>query len=272
VSTRQLRLGNDTHIAPARLDSTSLTVGADAALGKDWRAGAALHYDNGKLKINDRSSHSNLESVGLTLAAGRDVALADGQLNLLVGASYAWHRLKSRRNTGESGLDQTLKTSYNGNTSQVFGELGYALPLTPSSTLEPFAGLAWTRVHTKGFTESGGSAALSGQSQSTQTTASTLGLRTQVRLPMGSGQTTLHASAGWRHAFGDVQPQARLAFDGGQTYTVQGTPIARDAAVLGLGVAVNLSDSTTLGVNYAGQFGNNGLRDHAGELRLRWAF
>ena len=71
VSTRQLRLGNDTHIAQARLDSTSLTVGADAALGKDWRAGAALHYDNGKLKINDRSSQSDLESVGLTLGAGR---------------------------------------------------------------------------------------------------------------------------------------------------------------------------------------------------------
>ncbi len=272
ISTRQQRLGEGNDVATARMDTTSLTVGGDMVVGNNWRAGAALHYDNGRIKVDDRRSKNDLESVGLTLGAGRIIPIADGKLNVLLGAGYVRHQLKSRRDISDSGLNQTLKANYHGDTTHAFGELGYALPLNASTTLEPFAGLAWTRLHTQGFTESGGSAALSGESQSSNTTTSTLGLRAQMQLPVGSAQATLHASAGWRHAYGNVNPQALVAFDGGQPYSVQGAPIARNAALVEVGAALNLSPNATLKLGYAGQFGNNGLRDHAGELKLNWLF
>ncbi len=93
-----------------------------------------------------------------------------------------------------------------------------------------------------------------------------------MQLPVSSAQATVHVSAGWRHAYGNVNPQARLVYDGGKRYSVQGAPIARDAALMELGATLNLSRNATLTLGYAGQFGNSRQRDHAGELKLNWLF
>ncbi|MFA5491202.1 MAG: autotransporter domain-containing protein, partial [Candidimonas sp.] len=128
------------------------------------------------------------------------------------------------------------------------------------------------RLHTRSFEESGGSAALHGASQSSQTTASTVGVRLQTRLSSRTVQADVYASLGWRHTFGSITPQATLAFAGSQNYTVRGTPLARDAALIGLGVQAAVSQNATVGLSYGGQFGNNGLRDHQGQLSVRWTF
>ncbi|CAB3726064.1 hypothetical protein LMG3458_04408 [Achromobacter deleyi] len=38
------------------------------------------------------------------------------------------------------------------------------------------------------------------------------------------------ASLGWRDAMGDVKPRQKLAFEGGNTFSVTGVPIARNTA------------------------------------------
>ncbi|HTK00248.1 MAG TPA: autotransporter domain-containing protein, partial [Bordetella sp.] len=81
----------------------------------------------------------------------------------------------------------------------------------------------------------------------------------------------LTASLGWRHAMGDVNPTQAVAFDGGTTFSVAGVPIARDAAVLGLGAEMTIARNTTAGISYDAQFGG-GNRQQSGVLKLAMRF
>src|SRR5690606_23143726 len=136
-------------------------------------------------------------------------AVGQGKLNLLVGGAYSWHSVESRRHASVADWNHTLKAKYHAHTSQVFGELGYALPVG-QATVEPFAGLAWTDVRTRGFSESGGATALSASTQSTDMTTSTLGLRASTGFTLRQGQGRVHGSVAWRHAFGGVTPLRTL--------------------------------------------------------------
>ncbi|MNT61160.1 Extracellular serine protease precursor [compost metagenome] len=62
-----------------------------------------------------------------------------------------------------------------------------------------------------------------------------------------------------------------MAFSTGPSFTVAGTPIARDAAVAELGAEVAVSKNAAIGLSYQGQFGN-GSRENAGFLNVRWNF
>ncbi|MGF7056127.1 outer membrane autotransporter protein [Bosea sp. OAE752] len=66
----------------------------------------------------------------------------------------------------------------------------------------------------------------------------------------------------WRHAFGDVDPKATLAFAGSSTFTVAGLPIARDAAMVEAGLDLAIARNTTLGVSYTGQLAED-AQDHS---------
>ena len=85
----------------------------------------------------------------------------------------------------------------------------------------------------RGFNESGGSAALSGQAQKQRLTTSLAGVRGQWQ-PEGTA-IALRGMLGWRHAYGGLKHSATLAFDQGPAFSVAGTPIARDAARVELG-------------------------------------
>lgn len=69
-----------------------------------------------------------------------------------------------------------MTADYRANTPQAFAELGYRLGDGPA-TLKPFVNLAYVSLHTDGFTETGGSAALRSRGGDTTSTFSTLGLR-----------------------------------------------------------------------------------------------
>jgi outer membrane autotransporter protein len=90
---------------------------------------------------------------------------------------------------------------------------------------------------------------------------STLGLRASMPLSFGSMEATLRGMAGWRHAYGDVTPMSRLAFTGMDTFEISGLPIARDAALLGVGFDVVVATATTFGLSYQGQIASE-VQDH----------
>ena len=130
---------------------------------------------------------------------------------------------------------------------------------------------SWNQIRTRDFQESGGTAALRGEGSTDDVTSTTLGLRGAMLIGSDSAPGRLTATLGWRHAMGDVKPTQKLAFEGGSTFSVSGVPIARDAAVLGLGAEVAITRSTTAGVAYDAQFGG-GNRQQAGMFRLMTRF
>ncbi|MBB1624693.1 hypothetical protein A9974_05485 [Achromobacter sp. UMC71] len=257
--------------APAGRQSTGgVFVGADRAVGAGWRLGAALGYTNGKLTVDDRSSKSDIDSYSAVIYGGKAFEVGKDRLNWLLGAAYTWHDISSERRVALPGLNQTLRADYGASTGQLFTELGYAMRFS-SVTMEPFAGVAWSDQRTRGFSESGGAAALSGRSAHDTQTITTLGLRAQTPWSLGRLDGAVRGTLGWRHAFGDVKPVSKMALDGGSTFTVAGAAIARDAALLELGMDVAVSRSATIGIAYSGQFASN-TRENAGTINVRWAF
>lgn len=72
---------------------------------------------------------------------------------------------------------------------------------------------------------------------------------------------TLTGMMGWRHAFGDTIPESTHAFSAGDAFTVAGTPIARNGAVVEAGVDLDLTPTATFGLAYQSRFAS-GTRDH----------
>ncbi|MGB3432102.1 autotransporter-associated beta strand repeat-containing protein [Achromobacter sp.] len=258
--------------AQARQHTGGLFIGADHEVGHSgWRLGAAVGYTDSKISVDDRSSQADVSGYSATLYGGKSFAVGAGKLNFLAGAAYTWHDVNTKRYATVASTQEKLTADYGANTTQLFTELGYSMPLTDSTRIEPFVGFAWSDLRTRGFSESGGSAALNGHSSSDKQTSSTLGLRTQTDFTVGRAEARLHAMAGWRHAFGGLTAETTMAFEGSQAFTVAGTPIARNAALAELGAEVAVSRDTTLALTYNGQYGG-GNREHAGSLNVRWRY
>ncbi|WP_038357951.1 autotransporter domain-containing protein, partial [Bosea sp. UNC402CLCol] len=101
---------------------------------------------------------------------------------------------------------------------------------------------------------------------------STLGLRAATSLDLQGMAVTLRGGLAWRHAFGDVDPKATLAFAGSSSaFTVAGLPIARDAAMVEAGLDLAIGRNATLGVSYTGQLAED-TQDHSfkGVLAVRF--
>lgn len=265
-------LKGDSNTAKVRTDTGGIFIGGDAEVGNGWRVGGAAGFTDGRIKVNARDSKSDVKSYTAAIYGGNSWEMDNGSLNFLAGVGYTRHDIDTRRHVTVGGA-QTLKAGYKGNTTQLFTELGYAVPVGEASTVEPYLGLAWIGQRTKSFSESGGAAALKGKSQRDDVTAFTMGLRGETVFDMGDSQGKLMAGAGWRHASGDVDAARRVAFrDGnGDYFKIAGAPIAKNAAVLDLGAEMQIGKNSALGLSYAGQFGS-GQKDNVGSLYLRVRF
>ncbi|MCV3243286.1 autotransporter domain-containing protein [Mesorhizobium sp. ZC-5] len=233
-----------------------LFVGADAAVAETWRVGLVTGYSRSSFHVDDRASSSDSDNYHLGLFGGTRW----GNLGLSLGAAHTWHDIETGRGIAFPGFAGSAEASYDARTAQVFGELGYQVD-RGSFALEPFANLAYVNVHTDGFAEDGGAAALTSASGTTDATFTTLGLRASTDINLGSMLAAARGMLGWRHTFGDVTPFSDLAFAGGEAFTIAGTPIAEDALVLEAGFDVGLSEKTSLGVSYSGQIASD-ASDH----------
>lgn len=137
--------------------------------------------------------------------------------------------------------------------------------------MEPFAGLAHVATRMDRFNETGGATALSGDAIKMDTTFFTIGLRLERSFDTEQRAWKVNGSVGWRHAFGDVDPAARMAFAGSDGYAVAGTPIAENSLRVEAGVSAQLTGNADLSVSYGGQFGD-GVTDNAANLRLNFRF
>ncbi|WP_256943212.1 autotransporter outer membrane beta-barrel domain-containing protein [Achromobacter xylosoxidans] len=252
--------------------TTGVYGGGEFEAGAGWRLGGALGATRSRVRIDAADARLDVYSYTAGAYGKKSFHAGPGKLNLLAAASYTWHDIDTRRHFEMPGIArQTLTADFSAYTAQAFSELSYELALSESATLEPFAGMAVRNVRTRSFSESGGSTALSADAGRIRQTTTTLGLRGQTGFALGPTFGKLHATLGWRRAFGDVQPETTLVLDGGSVLTVAGAPIARSAALAGLGLEVAVSRSAVIGLAYGGQYGG-GNREHTGSLSLRWAF
>ncbi|TWT11624.1 autotransporter-associated beta strand repeat-containing protein [Reyranella sp. CPCC 100927] len=244
-------------------------IGVDATFERTWRVGLAAGYTRASFDVDSRASSGHSDNVHVALYGGGQL----GALGLRAGASLTWHAIDTTRRVAFPGVADRLKADYNARTTQIFGEAGYALSFDRVS-VEPFAGLAYVNYRSDRINETGGAAALTGRRQAFDMGFSTLGLRAAatVTAPSDTTVATVRGTLGWRHAFGDVTPEQRLAFrTGSDPFTVVGVPIARDSLLVEAGLDVDVTNYARFGLTYSGQFATK-ARDHAvkGSLTLRF--
>lgn len=235
-------------------DTGGVLVGADAVSG-DWMLGLMAGYSRTSARVDDRNSSSDINSYHAGLYGSREF----GALKLRSGLIYSWNDIATNRSVVFGGLNNQLSASYDAGALQAFGEIGYGIE-TEMALFEPFANLVHVNLATDGFTETGGSAALTSAKASSDVTFTTLGVRVNRAVNLGGTSATLKGMLGWEHGLGDTTPQSTLAFAGGKGFTISGTPIASDAAVFDAGFDVALSETATLGLSYNGQLSRDTSR------------
>ncbi|UGX87994.1 autotransporter domain-containing protein [Phyllobacterium meliloti] len=241
-------------------------TGFDGVIADTWRFGLLAGYGNTSVHTDRGRASADSYQVGVYGGTRIDA------LTLSLGTSLAHHEIDTRRKVVFGGINDSNTADYTANTVQLFGEAAYRID-TAYAALEPFAAAAYTHLKTAGFTEIGGTTALSGSSGTTDLTTTTLGLRASHRFALSEATVlTAHGMAGWRHAFGDTTPEASLAFaSGGQAFAVSGSPIASDTALVEAGLDFGIGKATTLGISYTGQFSQQ-TRDNAVKADLTVRF
>ncbi|TWS93424.1 autotransporter domain-containing protein, partial [Reyranella sp. CPCC 100927] len=261
------RTSGDGNAATAKRTTGGFFIGADTKIADTWTIGLATGYSRSTIDVDGRSSRATIDSYHLALYGGAQF----GPVGVRLGASHTWHSIDSSRSITFPGVADAARADYKARTTQVFGDVGYTVALGDVA-LEPFASLAWVHLSTNRFGERGGIAALRTRGGSDSNLFSTLGIRAAAQVWNDQNKTlTLRGTLGWRHAFGDVTPAARMAFAGGASFGVEGTPIARNAVVVEAGFDLKVGSSFTVGAGYSGVLAS-GARDHAFKGNLSYKF
>jgi len=257
---------SDGNAAELDHDTGGLLMGMDGVVAENWRLGLIAGYSHSSFDASDRASSGSSDNYHLGLYAGTRW----DNLGLRSGIAYSWHDIETSRAVSFPGFSDTLAGDYSAGTFQAFGELGYRID-TAAASFEPFADLAYVSLNADDFTEKGGPAALRGQSQTTDTTFTTLGIRAAAGFELGAMRATARGMLGWRHAFGGTTPLSIQAFVGSDAFTVAGVPIAEDAAVIEAGLDLSLTDTASFGLAYQGQIASD-ARQHGFDAKLNVKF
>jgi fibronectin-binding autotransporter adhesin len=261
------KINSDGNAADVGRNLAGFFTGFDRRFG-EWRLGAAAGYTNSSLSMSARASSANIDTAYLAAYAGTGF----GAWNFRSGATFAWNTIGTSRSIVFPGFAEQASAHYGAGEGQVFGELGYGMTFGGIAA-EPFAGLAWVHLDTRGFTETGGVSALTGTGNKDDVGYSTLGLRAATYYLLQNGMALIpRASVAWQHAFGAVTPTAALAFQStGAGFGIAGVPLARDAALIEAGGDLQLSAQAKVGVAYAGQLANS-AHDHSVKGNFTWRF
>jgi outer membrane autotransporter protein len=253
-------------VSGAERATAGTLLGYDVDIGHGWQAGVFGGFGQSSIALDDIDAKIDATSYHVGAYASTEA----GPLAFSLGGAYTANNADSQRRVTYGDLGETLTADYTVDVLQVFGEASYRFD-TGIGTLAPFLGLAHVRASTNGFVEQGGSAALQSSGDVVATTFATLGLRVEQELALEGISATLRGEIGWRHAFGDVDPQVDLAFDGGDAFRVVGAPVSVDSAVLSAAVDFKLAPQSTFSVGYGGQLGMD-ASNHAVSAALKIGF
>lgn len=261
----------DGNAAKLKQNTSGLYLGMNQDLGQSgWRAGGLLGYSRTSAKSYARYASADIDNYSAAVYAGKGFAHGVNKVNVLGGLSYSHHSIDTDRSVPLLG--QRLKTDYSAQTTQLFAELGYAMPWDAKTTIEPFAGLTVAQQRVDGFHERGGFAELSAASSSQTRTHMTLGVRGHSQVQLADKDVKLHATLGWRRGLGNMDTTRAMAFSSvGSEFTIAGVPLARNSALLGVQALAQLSRNAQLELGYNGEFGGRSSA-HAIQAKLNWLF
>jgi autotransporter-associated beta strand protein len=245
-------------------EQRGILTGIDYAVN-NIKVGGMFHYTNTDVEFASLGQ-SQVESVGGAIYGG--YRAPDAGLAVGMGISLASNNTDGSRAITAPGLQQTLAGRVDGSTLQVFAEASFDLVKAANTRVEPFGRVAFARVTSDAFAETGGIAAVNGTKQGSDLTLTTLGVRGAIV----TGLATLSGSAGWAHTSGDRTASTLLSITGPNTpYVVNAAALDGDAVALEAQASFNLTQTISLGVGYSGLIGSNNS-DHGARATLTIGF
>lgn len=262
------KFNGDGNAADVSRNLAGFFTGVDRRFGDNWRAGFASGYTNSSVRIGERASLANIDTVHLAAYAGANF----GPWNLRSGAAFSWSTVGTNRSILFPGFFDSTTARYDASTAQIFGEVGYGIALGTIAA-EPFAGLAWVHLNSHSFRETGGAAALSGSGNTDDVGYSTLGARAATNYLLPNEMVLRpRVTAAWQHAFGTLDPATALTFQGaGAAFSIAGVPLARDALLVETGLDLEINPRATVGISYVGQLANS-AHDQSVKGNFTWKF
>lgn len=244
-------------------DTQGAVVGADWALDTQWRVGLVGGYSSTDIGAGS-SVDGNVDSYHLGVYALHQ----RGPYNLRLGAAYSDHDGDSKRQIKFNGFDDTVRGDYDADSLQAFVELGYAINRGRLEA-EPYANLGYQRYDQDSYTEKGGPAALHVKSEDQDNVTSAFGVRLAYLDTLQNGMSvTPRLGVGWRHVYGEVDSHIKQSFaSGGTAFSVEGSALDRDSALLEAGLDVGINAKQNIGIGYSGQLGSDS-QNHA--FMVQW--
>jgi outer membrane autotransporter protein len=239
-----------------------VTIGADYRVNRHLVMGAALGYAN-------TSSHlSRGGNLGIDSGKGSLYATLYGTgfyLNGIAGAGYGSIDTK-RRTLGGFAYGETNATDFNG----LLGS-GYDFH-QGAFTWGPVASLQFTTVGIDSFGERGALGALRIHAQSQDSLQSAVGVKASYNQRIGRVVLTPEIRAQWQHEYLDSASSIDAGFSSGDSFTVLGPKIGRDALLLDAGVSAQLSSRVAIFAFYTGELARENYTVHSINGGVRVSF
>lgn len=233
--------------------SNGFIFGVDGAVNETWRVGAAAAAGTSKFSSSSRNSSSRGEQYQLGIFAGAQW----DKIKFRAGISQSLSDLKSKRSVAFDGFSDKSKSSFDINTTQVFGEVSYDLKYR-NIDIAPFAGLAYVDADIDKIKEKGGDSRLNVDGIHQSVSFATLGSRAGTKFKLGKWDGKVQGSLGYRHAMGGRYATSTSSFaEGGGTFEAEGVQLARNMAITDLTFEVSPTKLITTGVSYQGKFGSD---------------
>ncbi|WOC15051.1 hypothetical protein MP213Fo_05000 [Pseudochrobactrum sp. MP213Fo] len=230
--------------------------GADTSFNESLRAGLMAGIEKSTFNVDDLNSSSRVDSYHVGVY-GR---WKEQAVSVHLGGAYSWHNVIMDRSFVAGANPQTLKSDYQAQTVQLFGELAYDLNVDMFD-FQPFAGLAYVRTQRDGFAEQTINPLIDGALQTDDTalsnTFTSLGVRFGKQWQHANDvKVKIHMAPAWRHAFGDEQANSIFVLNPTTSFNIGGLPLSRDVFAMETGLSVDFNPRVSVGVSYDGQFGS----------------
>ncbi|RCL01977.1 MAG: hypothetical protein JSC188_000596 [Candidatus Tokpelaia sp. JSC188] len=238
-------------------------AGIDSWVSDTLQTGILIGYSHSSFSVWNHKSTGLSNNYPIAFYSGAHW----GAFSLRGGSAYTWHNISTDRNVVFPGFSETLKNDHRSRTVQFFEEFGYNM-MVDSCNFKPFANLAYVNLHTGSFTERDGTSALSGKSDHTNVTFTTLGLRASKNFSLTKDSVaTARSMIGWQRAFGNIVPTNIHAFHESEMFAVTGVPIARNSITIESAIDWNCSQTTTISFSYIGRLSSK-AQDHGVKTSL----
>ncbi len=224
------------------------TLGLDYQFTDQVLAGVVFGYTNGYVDFSGMRDNADFRAIHAGLYG--DLTWDKWYLN----STLAYGNVHYDTERFVDLTNERLTGDLNGSDGTAYFEGGRNVTVTPAVLLQPFVSLQYSFLGLGSYTETGGVSALSYGDQDYQSVKSGLGARLTGRLCESEGGFRMEGQvrARWLREFGDNQSRVDTAFasNPATVFTIQDAEIARDSAVLGVGVSAKITKQLHASADY----------------------